>query len=38
MKLLVITDQAFRGMERDTPTVAKQIEQAVEARRDAAPA
>lgn len=37
MKLLVITAQAFRGMERDTPTVARQIEQAVEDRREAAP-
>ena len=38
MKLLVITAQAFRGMERDTPSVAQQIEKAVEERREAAPA
>ena len=38
MKLLVITAQAFRGMERDTPSVAQQIEKAVEERREAASA
>ncbi len=38
MTLLVITTQAFRGIERDTPSVARQVEQAAEARRPEAPA
>ena len=38
MCLLVITSQAFRGMERDTPSVARQVEKAVEDRRPDTPA
>ena len=38
MTLLVITTQAFRGIELDTPSVARQVEQAVEERRPEAPA